>query len=276
MKKHIINVCIVLIIQLIFVSCERDKNIDPYNFKGLDPNVIIEPDYFKDCQLLEDNNISNAYDFPIRPGDEEWKQLPSKKARLEACQIPDSILRKMCTYDLVKTYFNYPFLGDFFAFQYVKSALAKTRIEFNGFDELINRDNGAIKIVEKYENMDFGGIDSTWTEYEKFNHEVMFCYVEFTLSYDPILSKLNNIEKNELLKIAVNKYESKMMSSYFNELLDATIYLISNLLYDLKYSPFIEFLDQNPGLLPFIDGWWSNFGSDRNMIINHAKNYLSN
>ena len=132
MIKQNINVCLIFIIQLIFIGCERDKNIKPNTFQGLDPNVVVEPDYFKDCQLLEDNNVSNAYVFPIIPGSEEWKQLPSHKARLDACQIPEDILQTMCTYDLVETYFNYPLLWDMIFHYNSNDGLNHTRGGYSG------------------------------------------------------------------------------------------------------------------------------------------------
>lgn len=50
----------------------------------------------------------DSYNFPIRPGTEEWISLDSYEARLNAYNIPEDILRNMSTLGLVETCLIYP------------------------------------------------------------------------------------------------------------------------------------------------------------------------
>ena len=42
-----------------------------------------------------------VYDYPIKPGTEEWKGFTSTQEMIEVCQIPESILKNMSTSDLL-------------------------------------------------------------------------------------------------------------------------------------------------------------------------------
>lgn len=48
------------------------------------------------------------YDFPIKPGTDEWAKLKSGKEMAEICNIPDSILTSLTTEALTITCLNYP------------------------------------------------------------------------------------------------------------------------------------------------------------------------
>jgi len=255
--KHNILASVAFLL-VIFICCKQDD--------------IVE----KCCQCLEQQNIFNPYDFPIKPGDEEWKNLQSHKAMVDACQIPQDFLESMCTHDLVETYFKYPLLFVVTAFINIKDGFDQMRMEFNGFEELTERYDAALKIVKKYENMDAGELDTTWTLLEQGHFVTSFWYIEFTLGYDPILEQLSDNEKNALLNIALSTYESKKEHNHSDPSLITTIFLISNILYDLNYGPFIEFLDQRPELRSFVNGYLNGLAhvSDGNMIVDYAKNFL--
>ena len=42
-----------------------------------------------------------AWDFPIKPGTEEWKKLKTRQAKVTALQIPEEVLPKLSTFQLV-------------------------------------------------------------------------------------------------------------------------------------------------------------------------------
>ena len=51
---------------------------------------------------------SIVYDFPIQPGTPEWDSLDTYEDRLDAYNIPNSVLKVMNTADLVRTCLSYP------------------------------------------------------------------------------------------------------------------------------------------------------------------------
>jgi hypothetical protein len=79
-----------------------------------------------------------TWDYPVHMGTEEWNQLNSFSERLNAFNIPDDILTKMTTKNLVKTCLKYPWWilitsrdNNQAGYNYLKSV-------FNGFRELEN------------------------------------------------------------------------------------------------------------------------------------------
>ena len=42
-----------------------------------------------------------AYEYPIKPGTDQWKALKNQKEKVAACQLPDSILESVSTIELL-------------------------------------------------------------------------------------------------------------------------------------------------------------------------------
>ena len=90
------------------------------------------------------------WDFPIKPETEEWKKLESNKAKVEACQIPEHVLRDISTSDLMTLCLQYPLLYDVFAFNNINSGLRKLFSDFNGIRELSKRESAINNLIEQY------------------------------------------------------------------------------------------------------------------------------
>lgn len=60
------------------------------------------------CSWAQGQGESRVYDYPIQPGSAEWDSLDTYGERLDAYNIPDSILKVMNTADLVRTCLSYP------------------------------------------------------------------------------------------------------------------------------------------------------------------------
>jgi hypothetical protein len=57
-------------------------------------------------------DVKDAYEFPIKPGTEEWKQLEPATIRIAALQIPDAVLASISTEGLLETCLHFPYLSD--------------------------------------------------------------------------------------------------------------------------------------------------------------------
>lgn len=53
-----------------------------------------------------------TWDYPVKPGMEEWTKFESRPEMAEACLIPDSIIKNISTSDLLELCLNYPLLHD--------------------------------------------------------------------------------------------------------------------------------------------------------------------
>ena len=66
-----------------------------------------------------------SWDYPIKPGTEAWQALSTHEDMLKACQIPAEILKTVSTEELIELCLAYPLLGDIFAYNGYRKALAR-------------------------------------------------------------------------------------------------------------------------------------------------------
>ena len=66
---------------------------------------------------LQAQKINLRYDFPIKPGTEEWKKLKSGDEMVDAFKIPDSVLISLSTEPSAKTSLNYPMLNGIYSWR---------------------------------------------------------------------------------------------------------------------------------------------------------------
>lgn len=91
------------------------------------------------------------YNYPARPGTEQWERLTGRDQRVEACQIPESTLRSMSTRSLAVTVLRYPFLNDYLAYNDHLLAAEILEKEFNGFRELLDREDVNEALLSLYQ-----------------------------------------------------------------------------------------------------------------------------
>lgn len=98
-------------------------------------------------QVEPDYTVETPYEYPITASSPEWLKMPSHFERVEACQIPDDILKSMTTPALVETVSNYPLLVDLLLFDEADYAFEVVSTGFNGITELISRPDAYEEII---------------------------------------------------------------------------------------------------------------------------------
>ena len=108
--------------------------------------------------LASENNNSDwtGWGFPIRPDTPEWLETlehlghPYAVSRLQA-QVPEDVLERMSTEELVDVVLRSPFLMHLYAFSsYAEGAESISR-DFNGMRELLTREDRAKYFWDAYE-----------------------------------------------------------------------------------------------------------------------------
>jgi len=210
------------------------------------------------CDCMEQNGESDAYNYPVVPGSDKWKKLSSHTAMVEVCQIPKKTLKNMFTFGLIETYLNYPLLFVVTAFNNTKEGMQQMFEEFNGAQELLYRDDAPSKLLARYDILKPADLDTTWTHLEQGNFMFQFTFLEFTLAYDPILKALTNEQQSLLVTIAAATYYEQMSVSPSNWKTLTSTFLMTNLLNELQYQPFITFTNNHSSMKRFIDGYLEN------------------
>ncbi len=104
-----------------------------------------EADWYADGELK----------FAISIFDEEWKALEGEEEMLAVCQLPDKLLKKLSTYDLLKLTEEYPMLGDIYAANTMEEGFRNVVDSFNGLRELLSREDCLEVVCDEYDNLIF-------------------------------------------------------------------------------------------------------------------------
>ena len=94
-------------------------------------------------------SIDTPYSYPVVPGTEEWGELKSLYAKIEACQVPEAILDNMTTEALFQTVLDYPLLGDMIVYDDPQMGFEAIREYCNGLQELWDRPDAEV-VVEAF------------------------------------------------------------------------------------------------------------------------------
>lgn len=149
------------------------------------------------------------WDFPVKPGTSSWKLLKNNAEMVKACQVPDEVLSTLNTQELLDVCLKYPLLTDIFAFNNIKDGFNKFENDFNGFRELLKRDDAHKELLSKYKSIDPEAIPVNGTILEKGNYVLSLSFLELFVSHPLMIKKLETMGKKEIIKELLLKKEKK-------------------------------------------------------------------
>ena len=146
------------------------------------------------------------WDYPVKPGMEEWAQFKSNEEMVMACQIPEKVLSSLSTEDLTDLCLRYPLLGDIHAFNFLDMGLNKLFSDFNGIRELYKREEISNYLIKRYR----GKMDtlSSFTNADTLGLEMAFLQISIA-NMDALFSRIEkqNGSLKEVLQALVDGYE---------------------------------------------------------------------
>ena len=89
------------------------------------------------------------FEYPITPKDEEWSNLGSVQAKIEACRIPQEILDEMTNEQLYQAIMEFPFLVDLFIAPSEQEGVESLERTCDAYRELLSRDNAKDFLMDK-------------------------------------------------------------------------------------------------------------------------------
>lgn len=218
------------------------------------------------------NDISDAYEYPIVPGTKEWKEIQSHTEMVEVSQIPENLLSKMTTEGLLETVLNCPVLGEIMAFSTYQQGYNSVCKNFNGLQELSNREDLSQIILEKYYELNNTIKPENKSLRMKFNVKIIG--IEMIISQDFVIKNLNDEQKIILLQETIKRYESTSDGlGYSTPWKKSTFYIIDKTMLSLNYQPYIELLslDENQNLKHKVSQFGYSFQKITDMLIEQAK-----
>jgi hypothetical protein len=228
--------------------------------------------------LLTAQTEEVTWNYPVHPGTEEWKQLNSFSERLDAFNIPDSILAEITTENLVKTCLKYPWWilitsrdNNQTGYDYLKSV-------FNGFQELEKRKDAGKELLKIYKQLNPGKRLELKTLVEKGRFSYQLVLIETILSQPDILKNLSAQDLSQLLGVAISIFRDKSnpTNNYSLYSLSSTGLLQGRILEKYENGNFFKIKEEFPRLEEFIIG---GITDNRKMLIriyNESKNYYNN
>lgn len=219
--------------------------------------------------------VGFSWDYPIKPGTVEWKNLKNSDEKIEACQIPVEILSVIPTEQLIDLCIAYPLVLDITAFNNVLTGFEKYEKDFNGFQELTRRMDAALILKKKYTDIDPLELNMDWSNFKNGNHAIKISIMEILLSHKNLLSKLDNEEKKELANQYVVKREKKeSMEEFYKDFGIQTTYLANYKLLEFESSK-PEDIKAIEGLLPYVTSGILTDSSSKEKIKIATQEYLS-
>ena len=85
---------------------------------------------------------SEPYEYPVRPGMDEWKKYETLQQMIDACQVPEDIVDGMSTYALAKTVIEYPLVVNTPAYETPKEGIEEVSKYFYGLKAFLQREEG--------------------------------------------------------------------------------------------------------------------------------------
>ncbi len=205
-------------------------------------------------RLVQAQNESFVYEWPIKGGTAEWKALQTHAEMLAVLQIPDDILNKMSTHDLVETCLNYPLFPDVWAFNSYQQGIDNAIANFNGFQELLERAEAGIELMNKYLRLDLSDLSNKKSNYERGEYKIQLCKYEALLSQSSILQNISIIERKQLLFNVLEKNKTMFSSGNFSFYsYESNSFLAVRILEMENFEPLSKRLEEDKILQQFIN-----------------------
>lgn len=156
--------------------------------------------------------LAQVWDYPIKPGTENWKKLKTNQEIFNSCQIPSEIIKKIPTADLVQLCLNYPLLGDMlFSNIGYQDGFNVISSNFNGFQELFKRKDAGTELLRYYEVFDLNSFEIN-KDKTIINPFFDIC-LDIVVAQPQFIETLDNNQKIRLLKEASKKLKIKQKNT---------------------------------------------------------------
>ncbi len=176
--------------------------------------------------LFATTTQNTTYSYEI--DSDAWNSSTSKKERVDMCQIPEDILDTLSTEALIDTVLDYPFFNDIYFFNSLQDGFENLKAQFNGLNELLNREDVGQKLLNKYESVDA----------EMDENLFLLSNIEILLAQPEVQNTLDNNELDLLTYEVEEKYMDKCDNKdYFGKTAE-TFYAISAEQQDSERSPY--------------------------------------
>ena len=189
------TLCLFCTLLFIAFGCETVKNL------GSDSEDL-QNSYLK--------SASEIWDYPVKPGMEQWRQFKSMDEMYQACQLPENIIKTLDTESLVHICYNFPAYMGLFFYNSPQDGFNVFHSHFNGIRELLQREDAGYYMLEKYKSLTVEDFDPSWSLVDKGYFAYKYMYFETLLAQPQIVQSMDAYGRKEFLQEATQKFEMKL------------------------------------------------------------------
>ena len=211
---------------------------------------------------------AQSYNYPIRPGDEEWKNFTNSTDMFLACEIPVDVISTLSTRDLVTSVLNYPLIGTIYAYDNLQAGFNSLINKSNAFKELLLRKDAGRELMNVYIKMNPDKFDNSWSEIKKGEYSLELSNIEIILAQEEIQKNLSFYERKNLVRLCLDKFDKKNnhKNMYNTFGLSTTIWVVSRIMEEEKsISDMDNYAFYKYGLVTNLDVF--------NDVVRRARNY---
>ena len=225
------------------------------------------------CVCLVCNAQTEKWDYPLKPGMEEWYRLETGQESIDALQVPEDVLAKLSSDELVRLCIIFPAFGIFGAFNTPQDGFAVMVERYNLFRHLLSRKDVGGSLIAAYKDASLSGFKTL--PYSNDFWSIKLYYFELLLSQKEILQSLTPDEKLELITEARSKFSAKMNSEEHASPPGAlfSIRIMASIL-DVEESPELNASSNRGTATQFIQTGRLNDASTANEIISITDIYI--
>ena len=141
----------------------------------------------------------SKWDYPIKPGTEKWKSFQTYSEMVEACKIPENIIKKMTTEELLEAYDKYPLKWIYLSFNSPIKGFEEQIASSSALKELLQRKDAGNVVLKKYKTMKADEKEILALKNKNISTNDYFLY-KLLLSREEISSKISEKDDVDFIK----------------------------------------------------------------------------
>lgn len=229
------TILITSVFVIIFFSCSHHKEIIP-----------------KDCDELKAQGVIDSFPYPVRPGSIRWNNFKTSAEKYAAVNVPEDMLKSMCTIGLIYTCLYCPMLPDIYAFNIYSDGFHSLVNKINSFSELTMREYAGKELFNYYIKL----TDTTINNIKPSKYQFQIYTTEMFFSQQEFLTKFDDQELKEVLLKAYENLKIKEKFQMDFMAINSNLHLTTSILYyNIKYEPLINCIENN-NLINFLYNAW--------------------
>lgn len=194
---------------------------------------------------LKAQTKTTAWDYPVKPGTPQWAAFTTHREMIEACQVPESVLKSLTTEELVEICLNYPLFGDIWFYDSVVFGFRNESAAFNGMQELFRRKDNVYWLIGRLRGDDIMKLSSKVLSALEVGKLIWRnSYIEFLLSHESVIANANSLQQKEIARIAMRNISIKELDrkTYGRSSIELSAYLLGTTLtkFGVALSPGLE------------------------------------